>query len=183
MAAFSSKLILVIKFQVLGVTVISYNSRLYKTDLPTNIERTEICQLMKWSGNRTITNLTRRWVIKRMDEKHEVRLTTLKLWNLRSHCQIPQFIFTAKLKYHMQARDEVHLTAFCIFIYQNTKKSFLNDLYRCDFLQGECIFFYIECYPSFVRDRVFRMWIRESLESIASKLLGMYLIIIFFQHQ
>ena len=122
------------------------------------------------------------WVIIRMDEKHEKRLTTLKLWNLRSHCQIPQFIFTAKLKYHMQARDEVHLTAFCIFISKH-KKSFLNDLYRCDFLQGECIFFYIKCYPSFVRDRVFRMGIRESLESIPSKLLGMYLIITFFQHQ
>ena len=64
------------------------------------------------------------WVIIRVDEKHEKRLTTLKLWNLRSHCQIPQFIFTAKLKNHMQARDEVHLTAFCIFIYQNTKKAF-----------------------------------------------------------
>ena len=123
------------------------------------------------------------WVIMRMDGKHEKRLTTLKLWNLRSHCQIPQFIFTTKLKNDMQARDEVHLTAFCIFIYQNTKKSFLNDLYRCDFLQGECIFFYIECYPSFVRDRVFRMWIRESLESIPSKLLGMYWIIIVFQNQ
>ena len=182
MAAFSSKLILVIEFQVLGVTVISYNSRLYKTDLPTNIERTEICQLMKWSGNRTITNLTRRWVIKRMDEKHEVRLTTLKLWNLRSHCQIPQSIFTTNLKNHMQARDEVYLTAFCIFISKH-KKSFLNDLYRCDFLQGECIFFYIKCYPPFVRDRVFRMWMRESLESIPSKLLGMYWIIIVFQNQ
>ena len=69
------------------------------------------------------------------------------------------------------------------FYISKHKKNFLNDLYRCDFLQGECIFFYIKCYPPFVRDRVFRMWMRESLESIPSKLLGMYWIIIVFQNQ
>ena len=58
-----------------------------------------------------------------------------------------------------------------LYFYIKTQKSFLNDLYRCDFLQGECIFFYIKCYPSFVHDRVFRMWMRESLDSIPSKLI------------
>ena len=110
------------------------------------------------------------WVIMRMDGKHEKRLTTLKLWNLQITLPDTSVYFHDEFE-KSHASQRWSLFDSLLYFYIKTQKSFLNDLYRCDFLQGECIFFYIKCYQSFVRDRVFRMWMRESLESIPSKLI------------